>query len=331
VVSLLKYVSIIFALFLTGCANEVRRVEPDNLFWPQPPNPSRIKYVRSLYSEDDIGRTYTLRERLFGKAYVDFIVRPYSVFARNGKVYVTDLSLRAVFVFDFLTHNVLLLGRQSAFQIPSAIVVGNSGTMYVADAGNGKISVFGPDGSYIAAYSLESGKPAAMAIDESRGRLYVVDRLNHKIVVLLTDGTRLFEFGSLGQEDGKFNIPLGIAVEPDGSIAVLDSGNFRVQRFTGEGAFLSKFGTVGDRPGMFANPKGIAVDSEDHIYVTDAAYNNFQIFDTQGQVLLYVGSLGPLPGQFHLPGGIFIDANDRIFVADQLNKRIEEFQYLKVK
>lgn len=321
--------SVAIATVLSSCATDVRRAEPDNLTWPLPPNPPRIKYLQSIYSEDDIGRDYSLKERLFGVSYVAFISRPYGVFARNGRIYETDLALKAVFLFDLTSKRLSILGGEGAMQIPSAVVSDKSGVVYVADAGNSRISLYDAQGVYRTAYLLDGSRPVALALDETRGRLYVADRQNHTIIVLGLDGKLLFSFGGPGEGDGQFNIPLGIAQDPAGTLWILDSGNFRVQRFDPEGTFLSRFGTVGDRPGMFANPKGIATDSDGHIYVTDAAFNNFQIFDAEGRILLYVGGLGPLPGQFHLPGGIAIDESDRIYIADQFNRRIEVFQYLK--
>ncbi len=203
------------------------------------------------------------------------------------------------------------------------------GAIYVADAGNAKVMVYDGNGRYRTSYAVDRGKPVALAINERLGILYVVDRQRHQVIALDKQGQQLFTFGSFGDVNGKFNVPLAIAIGADDKLYVLDSGNFRVQVFDARGAFLFKFGAVGDRAGLFANPKGVALDSAGHIYVTDAAFSNFQVFDQQGNVLLYVGSIGPEPGQMHLPGGISIDEQDRIYVADQLNKRIEVFQYLK--
>lgn len=322
--------SLLAILFLfPACGPVKRKPEPTNLVWPQPPNPPRIKYIQSIYSEDDIGRVYSLREKLFGKDYFDTLSRPYGVYAHRGKIAVTDLSVRAIFVFDLTAKRLSVLGEEGALQIPSSAVTDTAGITYVADTGASKIAVYDAKGHYATAYPMEGGKPVALAINDRLGRLYAVDRASHKVIVHGLDGIKLFEFGNRGGQDGQFNIPMSIAVDGQGDVYVLDSGNFRVQIFTSEGKFISKFGEVGDRQGSFANPKSIAVDSDGHIYVTDAAFSNFQIFDRKGNHLLFVGTLGPSPGQMHLPSGISIDENDRIYVADQFNRRIQVFQYIK--
>jgi DNA-binding beta-propeller fold protein YncE len=327
-VRLLPSILAFFLLFLFACGPE-RRIEPDNLFWPLPPSQPRIKYIQSIYAEDDIGREYSFMEMLLGKRYIDSLARPYGVFTRHGRVYATDIVMNCVMVFDPGSKRLHIAGEEGNIRTPAGAAAEASGRLFVADAAAGKVLVYDGRGKYVTAFPLKNAKPVAIALDEQRGRLYVADRLGHKVMVLSVDGDMLFEFGSRGSTDGRFNMPLGITVDRDGKVYVLDSGNFRVQIFDTEGRFLSGFGSVGDQAGHFSNPKGIAVDSEGHIYVTDAAFSNFQIFDQQGNILLYVGELGTAPGQMYLPAGISIDENDRIYIADQLNGRIEVFQYLR--
>jgi DNA-binding beta-propeller fold protein YncE len=294
-----------------------------------PPSQPRIKYIQSIYSDDDIGHEYSFKEILLGKGYIDTIARPYGVFVRHGRLYVTDLVMARAMVFDLISKRLHMAGEEGALKTPAAVVADATGRIFVADAPSGNIAVYDPNGNYVTAFPLEKVRPVALAIDESRGRLYVADRNAHKVVALSSDGAALFEFGGKGAADGQLNMPMGITVDRNGTIYVLDSGNFRVQKFDVEGKFLGKFGSVGDRVGFFSNPKGIALDSEGHIYVTDAAFSNFQIFDQEGKVLLFVGRLGSAPGDMYLPAGISIDENDRIYIADQFNGRIEVFQYLK--
>lgn len=312
-----------------ACGPERRQPEPDNLFWPLPPDPPRIRYLQSVYSEDDIGREYSFVEKLFGKDYFDRLMRPYGVSARGNKIIVADIMLKRVLIFDRTTKRLRVVGEEGAVQLPAGAVFGRDETLYVADSSGGKVALYAPSGKYKTAFLMKEGKPVGLALDEKRSRLYVTDIANHRVVVFGLDGERLFTFGSKGNGPGQFNLPLGIALDDAGTAYVLDAWNYRVQLFDPDGAFLARFGSVGDGPGFLANPKGIALDSEGHIYITDAAFNNVQIFDREGRVLLAVGSLGPQPGQMHLPAGIAVDEQDRIYVADQMNGRVQVFQYLK--
>ncbi len=328
--TLLSGATVAALLCILSCGPGPRRVEPTDLFWPYPPDPPRIHYIESIYKEDDIGRVYSLKEKLFGKDYVDRLVRPYGVSVRKSKILVADIGLRAVIVFNLVTKRISILGGEGGLILPSAAVEAADGSIYVVDAGGSRVVKYGADGKYETSFRMELAKPVGISINDELGRLYVVDRGAHQVVVCSLDGRKLFSFGGRGTTDGKFNIPLDIALDRQGRVYVLDSGNFRVQIFTPEGVFLSKFGGVGDRPGFFANPKGIALDSDGHVYVTDAAFSNFQIFDADGKLRLYLGDLGSVPAKFHLPAGIAIDENDLVYIADQLNGRIQVFQYLKV-
>lgn len=333
-VPMIKYIrfTILFIILyasLYGCGPVPRPPEPDNLYWPLPPEPPRIKYLRSIYSEDDIGRVYSLKEKLFGKDYFDQLARPYGVYARYGKIAVADIALKRVLLFDLEAKRLTVIGEEGGVQTPSSAVFDKEGTVYVADGQAGKVIVYDNKGIYKTAFPFKDGRPVAVALDEQLSRLYVADVGRHRVVALGLDGKRLFEFGGEGREEGRLRFPLDITVDKHGMIYVLDVRNFRVQIFDSNGRYISSFGSVGDGPGFFANPKGISIDSEGHIYVTDAAFSNFQIFDQSGAPLMFVGGLGPRPGEMHLPAGISIDENDRIYIADQLNARIQVFQYLR--
>jgi DNA-binding beta-propeller fold protein YncE len=315
--------------FAVGCDPANRHVEPTNLFWPPRPEKPRIHYIQSIYSEDDIGHKYSIKETLFGKAYNDTMARPYSIFARGSRIYVADILAMRLLIYDLSEKKFMPLDEGAPLQVPAAVVADPQGSIYVADTVQSRILVFDPQGAYRTSFPLGKAKPVAMAYSDERRLLYVLDRIDHKVLVLDDTGAIRSEFGGKGTGKGKFNIPLAVALDRQGKVYVLDTGNFRVQIFDPEGNYLSHFGQVGDRPGFLANPKGIAVDSDGHIYVTDAAFSNFQIFDAEGNILLVVSRFGTAPGQLYLPAGIYVDQNDRVYVADQFNRRISIFQYLK--
>jgi DNA-binding beta-propeller fold protein YncE len=85
------------------------------------------------------------------------------------------------------------------------------------------------------------------------------------------------QWGSVGQGDGQFNHPAGLAVDSE-HIYVSDCWNHRIQVFAkGDGAFVRQWGSVGQGDGQFNHPAGLAVDSE-HIYVSDWDNHRIQVF-----------------------------------------------------
>ena len=75
--------------------------------------------------------------------------------------------------------------------------------------------------------------PAGLAVD-SDDNIYVTDRGNDRIQIFTSDGTFITAIGSPGSEDGQFNRPEGVGVDPysnTGLVYVADTGNSRIQVF----------------------------------------------------------------------------------------------------
>jgi len=61
----------------------------------------------------------------------------------------------------------------------------------------------------------------------------VADSSNHRIQKLDSDGALLARWGSYGDEDGQFEYPRGVGVDPMGHVFVSGSATDRVQKFGG--------------------------------------------------------------------------------------------------
>jgi hypothetical protein len=309
--------------------------ETEEILWPQPPAPAKIRYMGSISSSADLGSSGSLLDAFFGKDSEESgMSRPYGVCASGSAVYVTDPGLGVLHVFNRLEKSYLRIDKVNGQMLksPIGVAVDLSGQIYLSDSELGKVFVLGHKGDFMREIGPEGmfARPAGLTVDN--GRLYVVDTLGHMVFVFgRADNSLLFRFGGNGGDPGQFNFPTNIFTDKDGLIYVTDSMNFRVQIFDKDGRFISAFGQVGNGTGDFSKPKGIGVDSEGHVYVADAHFDNFQIFERDGTLLLIVGSTGRSPGHMSLPAGLFIDRQDRIYVADSFNGRVQMFQYLKEK
>ncbi|MFQ5804168.1 MAG: 6-bladed beta-propeller [Candidatus Methylomirabilales bacterium] len=348
----------VLLLLLAGCATTRVAEKEEEFIWPLPPETPRIKYVRSIHSEMDVGKqkgfSEGISEALFGRSRMLALRKPGTVYTdRAGKVYVTDSMWRGIAVFDFPGRRLFAFrgSGKGVLTRPAAVATDGAGRMYVADRADKRVVVFDPAGRFVTAFGGKDllVRPTGIAINEMLGRVYVVDAWAHQVKVFSLDGMYLFSIGKQGKKeeardigshdqvwnrgrgDGEFRYPLQIAIGPEGRLYVADTMNFRIQIFDPDGRFLSTFGRLGDNPGEFARPKGIAVDSEGHIYVSDAAFNNVQIFDEKGRLLLSFGGIGFGKASFWLPAGLYIDHQDRIYVVDQYNHRVQVYQYLSQK
>ncbi len=305
-----------------------------SLVWPDPPERSRIKFLKVVARPADLGLRPSVWERvgelLAGKAEA-WMIRPTGVAVRGEVLYVADPGAQALWILSGGAGRFKEIRgfRGQRLASPVAVAIGREGNIYVADSYLRKLLIFDPDGNPTG--SVESSsflRPAGVAYDEAADRLYVADSAAHRIWILSGQGKLQSSIGGHGSQEGEFNYPTHVALDRVGTLYVTDSLGFRIQMFSRDGRFVGSFGRHGDASGDFAAPKGVGVDSEGHVYVVDALFDAVQIFDRAGQFLLGFGQRGLAPGQLWLPNGLFIDEKDRIYVADSYNQRVQVFQYL---
>jgi tripartite motif-containing protein 71 len=113
--------------------------------------------------------------------------------------------------------------------------------------------------------------PHSMAFD-SAGNIYVSDMNNHRIQKFTSDGEFITKWGTEGNGDGQFGLPLGIGSDSKGNIFIIDQATSSIPQFSNEGEFINNiifnFGKLED----------IEIDSNDHIYVTDRNKNEILKF-----------------------------------------------------
>ncbi len=325
--SLVVLLFIVVGLF--GCAGPKKELE--DVVWPLPPDPPKIKFIMSFYSEKGLFG-FSAKDIILGSNPISGFRKPYAVHVdKKGRIYVSDTGMGLVYRYDIPNREKTIF---SGLGKPTGVVTDSFGRVFVADTALQRVIVFDEKGRRITAIgrSGELKKPSGVAINEELKRIYVVDVYKHRVAVFnFEDGTLLFTFGQRGEDEGEFNFPTNITVDKEGNVWVVDTMNGRVQIFDEDGNFIDEFGRLGDAPGAFARPKGIAIDSEDHIYVVDASMHVVQIFNEEGQVLLVFGGAGRGRGRISLPAGIAIDDKDRIYVVEQWNKRVSIYQFLSEK
>ena len=324
---------------LASCAAPPTLPDAKLLVWPAPPLPARITFVRSLFSDEDLGRDATFNEHLVeflaGKAPpANRIAEPMGLAVSDdgNRLYVSDYAQLAVFVFDFAQKKFTKIGKESPLARPVGVALDAEENVYVVEQEKKGISVFNRKGEFLRFITDPSiEKPAGVAIDRARGKIYLVDTAHtlspaHTVKIFDMQGKLT---GSLGQGkgngDGQFQFPTYVSVDKQGNVYVTDTLNSRVQQFDADGKFLKRFGERGNSWGMFDKPKGVATDSFGNLYVVDSGWSNVQVFNPKGQVLIFFGGRGPIPGMLQNPSPIAIDGKNRIYVGDYLNHRVEVY------
>lgn len=222
-------------------------------------------------------------------------------------------------------------GREDGqFKYPSGIAIDSDSQIYVTDVKNHRIQIFKDNGQYIGQFNGEEAgyfkNPSDIDIDNS-DNIYVADRYNHQIKIFDKDRKFLLKFGSIGNQEGQFLYPTGLAIDDSSKniyVYVADLWNHRIQKFDSNGKYLTPIGSKGEGNGQFNNPTDVAVDDKGHVYVTDRYNHRVQIFDKNGVYLTQFGSKGKENGQFNYPSDIIVDASGtKIYVVDLLNNRVE--------
>jgi|GEM_PF-1889270 len=150
------------------------------------------------------------------------------------------------------------------------------------------------------------------------------------------DYRNLAGFAPYGSADGqgeaaRFNLPKGLAVDPNGNLVVADENNDTLRRISPEGVVS----TYGGEPGIsgsdngaiasahFSFPVAVTFDSHGNLFVADYGNHRIRKITPDGVVSNFAGSgsVGTADGQgaaaqFWIPMGMTIDASDTLYVTD---------------
>ena len=344
------------ALLLGGCASArekgvfslgvVTTPESRKLTWPPPSDGQIPRYV---YMGELVGEPNYVRPTPQGNdvknalaRFFDIVIgeepprvldRPQAIAVdETGRIFVTDIGLANVFVFDEKAGDLQLWTQAdglTTFVSPVGIATGPDGQIFVADPELKLVARIGRDGTPLEPIGRNQfQRPVGVAWDGKTQQIFVADTQAHQVLVFDAEGNLLKTIGERGEAQGQFNYPTHIAVAHD-KLYVTDTINARIQVFsTPTGRFLGTVGKRGMFVGNLVRPKGVAADSEHNIYVTESYHDYLLVYNRRGEFLIPIGGVGDGPGNFHLPAGVSVDARNRVFVADMLNGRVAVFQFL---
>lgn len=312
----------------------------EDRLWPPLPDVPRFRYMGTLHGETDfhsIERDESGINQFFRwvvglgsqPLHPKLLLRPQSGVVDQGRIYVTDMGMKAVFVFDTVAGRLELwdsIDANRGFVAPVGICILASGEAVVADAELGllvHLSQHGEPLGFIGDDYLL--RPTGVACDGDS--IYVADTAAHRIVVFNQQGHFLRYLGQRGIGDGEFNGPTHIAFS-NGQLYVSDTLNARVQVLSPSGSHIRNIGRRGLYVGNLVRPKGVAIDDEGNVYVVEGYYDRLLVFNAEGDFLLDIGETGSGEGKLFLPTGVWRDQSDRFFVADMFNARVAIFQFL---
>ncbi len=223
------------------------------------------------------------------------------------------------------------------FNDPTGLALSGS-ELFVSDARNGRIQVFGLGGKFIRSFGKtgdkpgELGRPMNLAIfgDE----VFVPEYFNDRIQVFDFAGKSKRIIGSSGSGPGEFNAPGGVAIDANGNLYVADFYNHRIEQLNSDGSFIRQWGTTGKSgiwSGQFGYPTDVAIGVNNRLLVADGYNDRIQVFDANGDFSsmwggpLAMNIYGPFNGWFATVTSVATDRAGNVFVADFYNNRVQKF------
>lgn len=135
---------------------------------------------------------------------------------------------------------------------------------------------------------LVSGLRDAAALDvvPTDGRILILERGRHRLLVIGDDGTRLDSLGVRGRGNYRFDTPESLDATNGLQLFVSDLNNGRVQQFDRRLSYLSSIKPSGaaDSDGFF-RPGPLVVNTFGELFVTDADSGELLRFDRNGRLL----------------------------------------------
>ncbi len=171
-------------------------------------------------------------------------------------------------------------------------------------------------------------EPFSMPSDVAVGRdgdLYVLDGVNHRVVVFDAAGKFRFKFGSRGGGLGQLLFPLGITATPDGKVYVADSGNHRFQVFSPDGNPLKSVPLPSTTSGVPPDPTDVKVDmARGQLYVVDNDNHRIHVYNLSNNSFEQIwGSPGQGRRQFRFPFLIDTSSRGYVLVVEPINTRVQ--------
>lgn len=167
-----------------------------------------------------------------------FIVKPAGVFVQQDRIYVSDIGVHKVYVFN--KQGKLLFGLGSGnpgnskndLCYPNGVIADSKGKIYISDTMNNRVQIFSKDGKYLETIGGDEDltliNPRGIALD-SGGNIFVANTLDNNIKVFDQDGLFLFEMNR--DKNYSLNLPVDVSIDGFANIYVTDKSNNQILVF----------------------------------------------------------------------------------------------------
>ncbi|MEN8154040.1 MAG: NHL repeat-containing protein [Acidobacteriota bacterium] len=245
-------------------------------------------------------------------------------------------------VSDYLAKSIVTVDRKrnkilKRFKIdgmPLGIAY-HKGKIFVGNATRRSVEVYLESGRMKYSFDTRVRQPNDIVIDESGGRVYVVDTFDKNVKVFSIEGNFLFRFPNSSTVHPLVN-PTAVAFDKKNNfIYVSDYGDsarwiypsVRIFDMDGNivGEISGKLGMFGNR---FSRPQGLVVDENGYVFLVDCFSGEILVFTgLTGMLVKTISGYGTEDGKMRLPLDLVIDPKSKdIFVTNNRGAKIEIFR-----
>jgi trimeric autotransporter adhesin len=235
---------------------------------------------------------------------------------------------------------------EARLDLPTALAVEASGTVYFADSGNDRIRAVRVDGTIAtvagsgegstddgglaidARFVLPTGDPYGIAVDAA-GNLYIPEPFNRRVRKVDGQTGILTTIVGSGDVGSVLESPFAVAVGPDGNVYVVDSGNNFVLRLAGNGTISTVAGNGttgfsgdgGPAPdAQLQHPRAVAVGADGEVLIGDRGNSRVRRVDSRTHVISTVAGNGPPLLTFIQADGLAVDQHDNVYLSDVFHR-----------
>ncbi len=235
----------------------------------------------------------------------------------NGDIYVADFRNHRIQKFDPEGRWLLMWGETGngpgQFKDICDVAVDDQG-VYVVDTFNNRVQKFTHDGKHVAVWQHPSDSlfyPRGIATDR-KGFIYIADTGNSRIVKMTNTGEFVKKWGSVGDDKGELDNPIGLDVHDD-RLYVCDTKNQRVSVFDLEGRYINDWPVKGWEGEVFVEPY-LTVDKTNRVWVSDPTAHKIRVYTVNGELLETIAKT--INGMsMNLPMGLAVSGNNQILAV----------------
>jgi hypothetical protein len=309
-----QFVIILLLLIFLGCKGPQEEVSRGPVFYPEPPDPPKLQFLKAFSSEGDVGaaQASAFESFIVGEAEEEKIKKPYGIALHDSKFYICDTDLKQVIILDLANRTFGYMKKDKRMVNPVNIYIEPDGTKYITDPMSGAVFVLNNDNRILRILCREL-KIAPADIYVRGQNCYVTDIARHQVVVFdKVSGKLVKRIGRKGSNPitdppEYFAHISDLTLDVEGNIYVTDRLAANIKKFSPEGEFIRLFGGLGTNINLFGRPKGLSIDRDNRIWIVDAASEVAKIYNEKGQLLLFFGFPGDNPGNINLPSKIILD------------------------